>query len=489
MSIKKRRFSICVSLIIVVTLAFSLMAETSMAAVTAKAGWKKTKGKKVSYTFLDGSKATGIVKIGKKIYYFKKNGKLWKSKKEKLKRVKGELYDVKKDGSLRTGWNVFGNSLYHFSKKTGKAQCGKIVDKITLKPNGKAFKSLDAALKIKVLKLLKARGVFEKSKKTKLRSCWNWIQSHCYYRIKYPLLKNGKWKWGYSPGNSSSQGQLKKHGATWIKKYAYDMLGHSRGGNCYGFACVFAACANDIGYSPKVVVARTYGTGNRDGNAGLANDGYSRHAWVKINGRVYDPEAALPRWGQYVYGRKGRGLRCKALKTIKYRNVDGTETYKGKKPPAVLKTILVKKGGKVFYYDSKGKKTSPKDKVIFCKNKYYHFNKKGKIVKGMYVFKKHLYNFNSVDKFGYYMSKKDYERYQQLIKEGQPFEDLKEEIGPELSMAEDAGCYSSENGLERIYQYKDIIVNTFVPVTVTQGENGEAIEEQGTEVIITVEAM
>ena len=498
----KRKTVMVISVLTIISMIACLMPEASNA---AKAGWVKKSGKKVAYRYSNGKNAKGVVKIGKRIYYFKKNGKLAKAKRERRIKLKGELYDVKKDGSLRTGWNVFKNSLYYFSKKTGRAQCGTIVDKITLKPSGKAFRSLDADLKIKVIKLLKNRGVFDKSKRVKLRSCWNWILSHCHYRIKYPLLRHGKWKWGYSPANSSGQGQLKKCGATWIKRYAHDMLGHSRGGNCYGFACVFAACANDIGYSPKVVVARTYGTGNRDGNAGLANDGYSRHAWVKINGRVYDPEAALPRWGQYVYGRKSRGLRCKAKKTIDYKKVDGTKTYSGKKPPRILKTTLVKKGGKVFYYTAKGKKTIPKDRVILCKNKYYHFNKKGKIVSGLFVFKRCLYSFKKKDRIGYYMSKADFFRYQKLIKEGSSFKALQKEIGPEISMTEDRGCYSTEDGMERIYVYKNILVSTFVPILSESSQETEENPDQeapqdqetpqeqkapqyGTEIIISVDA-
>ena len=50
------------------------------------------------------------------------------------------------------------------------------------------------------------------------------------------------------------------------------------GGDCYGFACTFAAMARELGYNPYVVLGRVSGT--RDGAA----DGLTRHGWVMIDG-------------------------------------------------------------------------------------------------------------------------------------------------------------------------------------------------------------
>ena len=59
----------------------------------------------------------------------------------------------------------------------------------------------------------------------------------------------------------------------------------SGGGDCYGFACTFAAMAREIGYNPYVVLGRVSGT--RDGAA----DGLTSHGWVIIDGCYYDPES------------------------------------------------------------------------------------------------------------------------------------------------------------------------------------------------------
>ena len=70
----------------------------------------------------------------------------------------------------------------------------------------------------------------------------------------------------------------------------------SGGGDCYGFACTFAAMAREIGYNPYVVLGRVSGT--RDGAA----DGLTSHGWVIIDGCYYDPEAQFDGWARGVYG-------------------------------------------------------------------------------------------------------------------------------------------------------------------------------------------
>ena len=62
-------------------------------------------------------------------------------------------------------------------------------------------------------------------------------------------------------------------------------------GNCYGFACTFAALAKELGYDPYVICGRV--PGSRD----QAADGYTRHGWVLINGLHYDAEGAFAGWG------------------------------------------------------------------------------------------------------------------------------------------------------------------------------------------------
>lgn len=81
-----------------------------------------------------------------------------------------------------------------------------------------------------------------------------------------------------------------------------------RAGNCYNFACGFAVLAKVIGYEPNVILGRIHG--NRDGAA----DGFTRHAFVQIDGCYYDPEL---KWAgeMDIYGYGGYPLTWKYLGT------------------------------------------------------------------------------------------------------------------------------------------------------------------------------
>ena len=62
----------------------------------------------------------------------------------------------------------------------------------------------------------------------------------------------------------------------WRYNFAIDVLERSDlGGDCYGFACVVASCAKELGYEPYVLVA--------------AED----HCFVEINGLYYDNSGAI----------------------------------------------------------------------------------------------------------------------------------------------------------------------------------------------------
>ncbi len=62
------------------------------------------------------------------------------------------------------------------------------------------------------------------------------------------------------------------HGKDWPVVYAYDMFGPRKGGNCMSYASSFAYLAKAAGCK----------------NVYACNSG--GHAWVEVNGRVYDPE-------------------------------------------------------------------------------------------------------------------------------------------------------------------------------------------------------
>ena len=215
----------------------------------------------------------GPVKRNGTLYFFNSKGKPAKSGRERKLSYKGKSYYVLRDGRIRKGWNVIGNDLYYFGRKSGVMQKNTVIAGITLLPDGKAQKSckihgkktrsLDVSIRTKCIKVLKSRGVYNKSQAAQLRSAWTYLTNRktFHYSKKYPNLGDPKW----------------------TKKYADFMLSAHRG-NCYGFACTFAAFAWTIGYDPYVVAGRC--PGGRDG----ARDGFTRHCVAKINGRWYDPE-------------------------------------------------------------------------------------------------------------------------------------------------------------------------------------------------------
>ena len=85
----------------------------------------------------------------------------------------------------------------------------------------------------------------------------------------------------------------------------------------YGFSCIFAALAREIGYTPYMICGRV--PGSRDGAA----DGFTRHCWVKINGLYYDPEAQYAGWmtGDYGYDY----YKCEVLiSSTRYNKISNT---------------------------------------------------------------------------------------------------------------------------------------------------------------------
>ena len=102
----------------------------------------------------------------------------------------------------------------------------------------------------------------------------------------------------------------------WWRMTAWRTLATGKG-NCYGYACAFAALAREIGYDPYVVCGRVPGT--RDG----AGDGFTRHSWVIINGLHYDPEGQAKGWHTGVYGSYSYGMDNQIRKTVNFRTGRG----------------------------------------------------------------------------------------------------------------------------------------------------------------------
>ncbi len=187
--------------------------------------------------------------------------------------IDGEPCYVNAGGTVSEGWKVLDGQLY-YSDKDGQVKCSETYQGIELGKDGAAVSDTNARLKIEVIQIVNSITDDTMTRGQKLSACWNYVtRGHLYYAGKYPDL----------------------NAAGWQRRQALDTL-TSGSGNCYGFACAFAALAEGVGYSPEVVCGRV--SGSRDGAA----DGMTRHSWVLIDGCCYDPEAQWAGWCPGIYG-------------------------------------------------------------------------------------------------------------------------------------------------------------------------------------------
>ncbi len=238
--------------------------------------WKKIDG--YSYYFGKNGKAkTYSAKIDGKLYVFNKKGQLKTGKKSRILTIGIRKYYVDKKGCAITGWHVVGGKLYYADTKTGLLYQNRTYNGIKFSKTCAAESTTAARLKIKTMSIISSITNGKMSKSQKLRACWNYVVGGRFsYGSRYPNLNQGGWQ----------------------KETALHMF-NNHWGNCYSFACAFAALAKEVGYSPYIVCGRV--SGSRDGAA----DGMTRHAWVQINGAYYDPEAQYAGWARGIYGAGG----------------------------------------------------------------------------------------------------------------------------------------------------------------------------------------
>lgn len=234
-----------------------------------KGTWKTVNGKKY-YFRKNGYACIGPYKVGSNLYLFKATGALYKTKKAGFVSVFGSTYYVNKDGKQKTGWFKVGKYMYYADSK-GRILKNRTYQGVKLDDKGRTKYSLALETKMKTQKILNSITTSKMTKAQKLSVCYNY------------LARNGGF--GYSTAYYPNLGSSK-----WYLTTANRMLTLKRG-NCYGFACAFAAFAKEIGYTPYLMCGRVPGT--RDG----AGDGFTRHCWVMIDGRHYDPEGSYAGWG------------------------------------------------------------------------------------------------------------------------------------------------------------------------------------------------
>ncbi len=252
-------------------------------------GWKKIKGKKYYFSPTNNQMFTGAQTVKGKCYIFDSKGRLAASGRVSLVTAGKQTYCAKADGTAASGWQVVGGKLYYAAKK-GKVKKNTTYQGITLTKTGAAKKDLNAQLKMEIMEIFSSIIRKNMSRGQKLSACWSYVVGgHFHYASKYPNLNS----------------------AGWQRRTAYNMLS-THSGNCYSYACAFAALAAELGYHPYVVCGRVHGS--RDGTA----DGFTRHAWVRINGLNYDPEAQYAGWHRGIYGRSGYPVAHQIQKVVSY---------------------------------------------------------------------------------------------------------------------------------------------------------------------------
>ncbi len=165
------------------------------------------------------------------------------------------------------GWVKVGSDYYYFDRSTGKMAKNTTVDGVKVDSSGKAKASSDDIYRIQTM--IRARDLMESltstgdSQSTKLRKCFDWTVDMSYHRIRY-----------------ASQTR-KENPDTWTCIFANDAFDNGSG-TCYTQACAFAYLAKECGYEVDI-----------------CDD--TGHAWVEIDGLVYDPDSARSNFNKY-YG-------------------------------------------------------------------------------------------------------------------------------------------------------------------------------------------
>ncbi len=199
---------------------------------------KKVKKTKIKFT----------TKKGKT--YCKVNGK--KVKKQFIT-FKKKKYYFDKEGVMAKGWKKYKKDYYYFDRSSGKMYKNKKADGIKLDKQGKAKKKKINIEKIntmiKAKKTLESITSYKDSKSQKLRKAFDWIAKKPYRR--YRLLSK----------------MYKQKG--WESTFANDIFDH---GDvcCVSESAALAFLVHEAGYKTVYV----------------AHD--SSHAWMELNGRVYD---------------------------------------------------------------------------------------------------------------------------------------------------------------------------------------------------------
>ena len=191
-----------------------------------------------------------IVQENGQSYYKDASGKKVKNK---FVTVGKKTYYFGKSGAMEKGWMKKGKAYYYLDRSTGVLKKKGKVDGISINKNGTAKLGKDTKKKIETMilakKIVKQQTKVTDSKQEKLKKSFDWVMKAPYKR--YRIIAKVRTK------------------KNWDVDYANDIFKKGKG-CCVSMSSAFAYLAKECGYS------KVY----------LCDD--SEHAWVEINGKVYD---------------------------------------------------------------------------------------------------------------------------------------------------------------------------------------------------------
>lgn len=229
-------------------------------AASAANGWHSI-GKN-RYYYVNGKAAKGLKKIGSNTYYFSKTGVMQKNK-----------------------WVKFGSYKRYFGSN-GRMVKNRRIGLRTVNKQGLYKVGVREQAEKQAKKWVNQALKQKKTTTTKLRACYNYLKS-CRYTGTTLAFPSAATKYN-----------------GWDARYAKDFFSR-RSGNCFSYSCGFAFMAKELGYKPKIVV----------GKAENENGAMNVHAWVEIDGRVYDPEREYSIYHKGVfYGRSYGKMKLRYVK-------------------------------------------------------------------------------------------------------------------------------------------------------------------------------
>lgn len=206
---------------------------------TKTAAWWKTAGwiTKESNTISELTATLSRAPTGSTIkYMFSMRRDVW----TRISRIKWWRFVIRNiisfpsHGHPATGYFIYRNNLYYADSK-GRCYLNRSREngQLYFTSSGAARKNTAALLKMQTMQTVSSLTSSNMTKAKKLRACWNYIVS---------------WR-NFSYGGSDPN--LNQKG--WYRSTALKMLQTKRG-NCYSFACAFAAMAKEVGYKNIKIV-------------------------------------------------------------------------------------------------------------------------------------------------------------------------------------------------------------------------------------------